>query len=153
MEAKTAKKIGFLSGMTDGEVRDLIEGAEKRPFKKGEPVLLQGAVNASLFLVQDGLLHVRRKAAGTEVMLGRLEPGSFFGEMSLFDPGPTSAEVVGVMPGTLIQISREHLDAFTESHPGAARVLLTGILVEIVRRLRAADLRLADAAHWAGLVQ
>jgi CRP-like cAMP-binding protein len=153
VDVKTAKKIGFLSQMADGELQALLADARRRPFRKGEPVILQGGFNASLYLVQDGVLHVRRKAGGHETMLGRLEPGSFFGEMSLFDPGPTSAEVVGVQPGTLIEVSRDHLDRFLESRPAAGRVLLTGVLAEMSKRLRAADERLADAAHWAGMLR
>ena len=153
MDVQLAKKIGFLAQMTDADLAALIGDAKRVPFKKGQPVILQGAFNASLYLVQDGVMHVRRRAKGHEALLGRLEPGTFFGEMSLFDPGPTSAEVVGVEPGTLIEISRDRLDAFMDARPQAARTMLTGILVEMSKRLRAADERLADAAHWAGLLR
>ena len=73
----------------------LIADARRVPFKKGQPVIRQGGFNASLYLVQDGVLHVRRKAKGHEALRGRREPGACLGAMSVVDAGRAAAEGSG----------------------------------------------------------
>lgn len=145
-------KVGFLAGLSSEDQRGLFEHATRRTFAKGEVILAQGAQNDRLHLVETGTLHVRRRTEGHDVMLGRLEPGAFFGEMSLFDPAPTSAEVTGVVPGTLVEVTREALDRFMATRPAAAQLLLTALLALLSHRLRDADDRIADSVRWGGLV-
>jgi CRP-like cAMP-binding protein len=100
-----------------------------------------------------GLLHVRRYSKGRQVLLGRLGPGSFFGDMSIFDPGPTSAAVVATSEGQLVEISAAHLELFKQVRPAAAAELLTGLLELMAQRLRRTDDRLVEAIFWGGLLR
>ena len=148
-----AKGIGFLSTLSEGDLRALLAGATRVPFRKDQDILTQGQRNASLFIVQEGLLHAARTAGGKQVFLGRLEPGAFFGELSLFDPGPTAATVHATSDGILLEISRSCLDAFIAEHPAAGAELLRHILHDVAHRLRSADERLADSVLWGGLLR
>jgi CRP-like cAMP-binding protein len=146
-------RVGPLAKLGEQEVGALTECSRMRPFRVDEIVIEQGQLNASLFVVVEGLLHVRRRAEGRQVLLGRLEPGAFFGDISLFDPGPTTADVVGVSPGRLIEITGDHLDQFVALHPGAAARLLRALLEETAHRLRRTDERLVEAIFWGGLLR
>lgn len=148
MDQELARRIGFLSALSDEDRTALLGAAKRVAFAKGTVLLTQGAKNDRLFVVADGKLHVRAHREGEESLLGRLEAGDFFGEMSLFDPAPTSAEVAAVTSGTLLEISRESLETFLEERPAAARVLLMSFLKDLSKRLRDADAKLADALHW-----
>jgi CRP/FNR family transcriptional regulator/CRP/FNR family cyclic AMP-dependent transcriptional regulator len=128
-----------------GEGRELLSAARRVVFQPGQEVLAQGRPNGSLFVVEDGVLHVRRIRARREVFLGRLERGSIFGELSLFDPAPTSASVRAMSDGSLLEISRECLDEFLVQQPGPGVRLLRTILRHLAARLRHADERIADA--------
>jgi len=110
-------------------------------------------MNSSLYIVLSGLLHVRRHAQGRKVLLGRMGSGSFFGDVSIFDPGPTSAAVVAVEPGRLLEITGDHLRRFTEQRPSAAAALLSGLLELMAKRLRRTDDRLVDAIFWEGMMR
>lgn len=153
MDSTVAKRVGFLAALSDDDLRAFVSHAEPLSFHKDQDVLLQGQHCASLFVVQQGLLHVRRLAKGHHVLLGRLEPGSVFGEVSLFDPGPTSASVRALSDGTLLAIRREHLDAFAATRPAAAVLIFNGILSEMAKRLRHADEQLIDSIVWGGLLK
>lgn len=122
-------------------------------FGSGEEILRQGQHNASLFLLEEGLLHVRREAKGHNVLLGRLEPGSFFGEISLFDPGPTTATVHALTDGQLLELRRDHFDEFRRRCPSAGAVILLGILEQVAARLGRTDERLVDSVMWGGLLK
>ncbi|MGD9762129.1 MAG: Crp/Fnr family transcriptional regulator [Candidatus Binatia bacterium] len=147
------KRVGALSRLTADEIEGLLSCGTRRPFRVDEVVLEQGRMNASLFIVVRGVLHVRRMAERKQVLLGRLEAGSFFGEVSLFDPGATTAAVVGASNGELVEIRREHLDAFGATQPAALARFLTGVIEEMARRLRRTDDRLVEAIFWGGLMR
>ncbi len=147
------KHIGFLSILSAADLQALLAGARRVPFRKDEDILTQAAPNASLFVVQEGLLHVVRTVGRKQVFLGRLEPGAFFGELSLFDPGPTAAAVHAASDGVLLEISRACLDKFMAAHPAAGVELLRRMLQDVAHRLRSADERLADSVVWGNLLR
>jgi CRP-like cAMP-binding protein len=153
MDSTQVKRIGLLQDFSDDDVTALLGCAGHRAFKKDEEVLKQGQRNASLFLVQEGLLHVRRRLKDREILLGRLEPGNFFGEITLFNPGPTTASVRGVSNGDLLILRRDQFDDFLALRPHAALQMVSRILAEMGNRLRQTDERLFDTLMWGGLVK
>ena len=56
-------------------------------------LIQEGADLNRLYILVSGELSVRRQGQHQEVELARLNPGDTFGEISVFDPGPTSAAV------------------------------------------------------------
>lgn len=152
-EQKAANRAGLLSSLSESDLQALLAGAKRLPFRKDENILIQGQSNASLFILVEGLLHVVRTAGGKQVFLGRLEPGAFFGELSLFDPGPTTAAVHAAEDGVLIEISRGCLDTFVAQHPAAGIELLRRLLHDVAHRLRGADERITEAVVWGGLLR
>ena len=153
MDANQVKRLGLLQDFSDEDVAALLRCGAHRAFSKDEEVLQQGQRNASLFLVQDGLLHVRRRMKDREILLGRLEPGNFFGEITLFNPGPTTATVRGVSNGHLLILRRDQFDDFLALRPHAGLQMVSRILAEMANRLRQTDERLFDTLMWGGLVK
>ncbi len=140
-----------LSRLTPPEVDALLAAGTKRTFRVDEVVLEQGVTDPTLFIVTQGVLHVRRQAEGRQVLLGRVEAGGFFGEISLFDPGPTTAAVAAATNGELVQLSRTQLQNFAESSPSIVVNVLVGLLEGMAQRLRRTDERLVEAIFWGGL--
>lgn len=147
----TARRVALLSKLTPRELETLVTGAKHVTFRAGEEVLSQGSVNGCLYIIESGVLHARRIGGRRSVLLARLEPGTFFGEMSLFDAAPTSASIQGVSDGSLIQITRACLNEFIDKHPKAAAELLQKVLKGLARRLRMADDRVTNALMFGGL--
>jgi CRP/FNR family transcriptional regulator, cyclic AMP receptor protein len=146
-------RVGPLAKLGEDEMKALADCSRQRTFKVDEIIIEQGQLNGSLFVVTEGLLHVRRRAEGRHVLLGRMEPGAFFGDISIFDPGPTTADVVGVTAGRLVEVAADNLDQFMALHPGAAARLLRALLEEVAQRLRRTDERLVEAIFWGGLLR
>jgi CRP-like cAMP-binding protein len=153
VDVQSLKRAGLLADLTDDELRIFASCARLVPFKKDDEVLHQGQRNASLFIVEAGLLHVRARSKGHDVLLGRMEPGSFFGEISLLDPGPTTAAVCAVTDGQLLEVGRAALDQFITRCPQAGARLLLHILEGMASRLRHTDEHLVDAIMWGGLLK
>ncbi len=137
--------IGIFDDLSSDERYALAKFARRTSFAKGDEILCEGRHNASLFVVTEGLLQARLRIDGGDTLLARIEPGSFFGEISVFDPGPTTAQVHAVTDGTLLEIERDQLLTFVDQHPAAGAQLLLRLMREIARRVRRADDRLGDA--------
>lgn len=138
-------KVGLFAGIPPRQLDTLLGGARRVLFKAGDEILAQGQVNGALYVVEDGVLHARRAGGRRSVFLARLERGSFFGEMSLFDAAPTSASIRAVSDGSLIRVTRDCLEAFIDRYPRAGAELLQRILRGLARRLRLADDRVTNA--------
>ncbi len=152
-DVKAFKRGGLLSALSDADAQALLDGAKRIEFRTDQEILVQGHRNASLFVVIEGLLHVRRHGGGHDVFLGRVEAGSFFGELSLFDPAPTTASVRALSDGVVLEISRDCLDEFLRHHPAAGARLLWSMLKDVSGRLRRADERVTDAVFWGGVLR
>ena len=140
-----------LSRLEPAEVDSLLSAGTRRSFRVDEVVLQQGVTDPTLYIVTQGVLHVRRQAEGRQVLLGRIEAGGFFGEISLFDPVPTTASVVAATNGEVVQLSRTQLQDFAEQSPGIVVNVLVGLLEGMSQRLRRTDERLVEAIFWGGL--
>jgi len=79
---------------------------------------------------------------GRELTLTELKPGDFFGEMSLLDDRPRSANVVAIDDVTMLALTRDAFAAHLKSHPQTA----VNMLGELTRRLRRADETIASLA-------
>lgn len=123
--------------------RELTAKAETRKFRRGDVVFRQGDVAAEIFLIVKGQIGIASQAPdGREALVARLEAGSIFGELPLFDGQPRSADARALESSRLLAISYEYVHAVIDEQPD----LLWGLLRIMAGRLRAADEALADAA-------
>ena len=116
-----------------------------RSFPAQTIVIGEGDTVDSLYIVLSGRLKVYASSDdGREVVLAELEPGDYFGELSL-DGAPRSASVKALVPCTCRIVQGAQLRAFLADHPDFA-LHLTHKLIRMVRRLTAqvASLALQD---------
>lgn len=102
-----------------------------------------------MFAVLDGEVRARIMAGGKETELARFGPGDIFGEMSLFDGGPRSADVVSNNPSTLLRISADRFDRLCKEQPDLANPLLFELAKTLAKRIRADDKKIADVYRLA----
>lgn len=134
--AKQLKKVSILGALSQGQLRTLANWADVVAFEEGETVVRRGDVGNGLYLILDGSAEVRRGNRS----LARLGAGQFFGEMSLFDNEPRSADVVSLSSSKMAVLQKWEFWGFAAGQPG----VVLSILQEMSRRLRAADEKLAE---------
>ena len=96
----------------------------------------QGDAGLGFYVIADGEAVVKR-GKRTVAKLGR---GSFFGEMSLFDDQPRSADVVATEPTKCLVLLRWNFWSLVSKNKKVTR----GLFQEMARRLRATDEALSD---------
>jgi transglutaminase-like putative cysteine protease len=116
--------------------RALLARSEHRVFQPGEVLIHQGSAPRSLFRVHSGFARVHREHCGAQVELSRMQPGTWFGELSLIDGSPASATVTAESRIEVDQISDEGLRAFIAEAPTAAVAFYKALSLILSRRLR-----------------
>ncbi len=126
----------IFSGLTDRQLRSLAKSVKTVAFPVNAKVIKQGEPGIGFYLILSGRAEVRQ---GTRT-LARLGPGQFFGEMTLFDEQPRSADVVAVEPSECAVLSRWEFWGFAKGEPE----VLQGILREMAHRLRETNRSLSE---------
>jgi CRP/FNR family transcriptional regulator, cyclic AMP receptor protein len=109
----------------------LVQQGREMSYKDGSTIVSQGTIGVGFFMILDGKAEVRK---GGKV-LATLSKGSFFGEMSLIDDQPRSADVVAVQATKCWAITSWAFASVMKTHPEIA----VGMLKELVKRLRTAQ--------------
>lgn len=112
-------------------------------FKAGDTIFLEREPGDALYVVDSGRVRIWvRDADANEVTLSELEPGDFFGEMSVLDGDKRSASATAVVDTELHCLRREKFEEFLLEHPQAALKVIRGIGA----RLRQTNLLVSERA-------
>ncbi|MCP4810097.1 MAG: Crp/Fnr family transcriptional regulator [Proteobacteria bacterium] len=71
-----------------------------------------------------------------EVVLGKIQPGHWVGEVQLTDGGEATVTIRASEPAAVVGLDGEALDALAEADPDAASALLSSIARDLATRLR-----------------
>jgi CRP/FNR family transcriptional regulator, cyclic AMP receptor protein len=129
-------KVSIVGNLSQRQLKDLAKWVKVLDFGAGETVVKRGEGGIGLYLILEGSAEVRRGSRS----LAKLGAGQFFGEMSLFDNEPRSADVVTLQASKLAVLSKWEFWGFAATEP---EVLLS-ILAEMSRRLRATNQALSE---------
>ncbi|MGH2635521.1 MAG: Crp/Fnr family transcriptional regulator [Actinomycetota bacterium] len=124
-------QVPLFAGLSRRHLKRLAEHADIVSFNDRETIVESGQPGGTFYVILEGEVKVVR--GGKTV--GRLDPGDFFGEISLLDGGPRTATVVADSPVTAIRIFKRSFDKVVSQDPGVA----SKILAVVARRLRDAE--------------
>jgi len=128
--------VPFFASLDNKRRKALASDGKELSYKAGESIVGEGASGVGFYLILDGKVEVRK---GSRV-LASLGKGEFFGEMSLIDDQPRSADVVAVTQTRCWALSSWSFNALVKANPDIALPMLK----ELVKRLRAANSSLID---------
>ena len=111
-------------------------------------IVKQGDCGDAMYLILQGELRVRIDVAGKETILTTLGIGDFFGDISLFDQGPRSADVVANVDSTLLKVSSSAIDQLAKEAPEIATPFLLAIGKTLTARIRADNKRYGDSVKF-----
>ena len=124
--------------------------AEYGEFVSVEPphnLVDEGAELGRMFILVSGELSVRRQGQSSEIELAKLHPGDTFGEISVFDPGPTSASILPTQTSVVWAISWPQLEFLMNNNHQLGGMLLIGLATLLSRRMREMNKKYVDASR------
>jgi CRP-like cAMP-binding protein len=128
--------VALLAGCSRRQLRAIARISEVIEVPAATVLARAGAPGDEFFLILDGSARVEvspRKRS-------RLEPGQYFGEMSLLDGGPRSASVTAETPLRLLVIKRRDFTTLLREAPE----LTQSLLATLSQRVRQAEAGLTD---------
>jgi len=135
----------FFGGLSDASLDLLISMLVERRFDAGATVVAEAEPGRSMFIVHSGELVVSKLTdSGCIIRMRDLEPGDFFGEMTLIEMQNRSATVVAESPTVLYELTAQKLYACYKADIHAYVIIIQNISRELCRRLRRADNRIAE---------
>jgi CRP/FNR family transcriptional regulator, cyclic AMP receptor protein len=123
--------IWLFSACPASQIRSIRRAVEEIEVPAGVVLCEEGSVGREFFFIVEGTASV--KHGGRKVTT--LEPGRYFGELSLLDRRPRNATIVSETPMKLLVLEQRTFNGLLDSTPGMCHKLL----IAMAERLREAD--------------
>jgi len=131
----TLQGVEIFKDMTDQQRGRFAQCMEVQKF---EVIVNEGDPGpGALYIILEGNVRVRKMIGGKENILTTLTAGELFGEISLFDRGKRSADIVANSSGVLLRISLEVFDRMVDKQPEVATPFLVAVARKMAARMRA----------------
>ena len=132
-ELEALRRVPLFSGLDRHHLAAVEHISRAVEFPAGELLIRENEPGHHFFVVLNGYVSVERDGAE----INRLEPGDFFGEISLLSNRPTTASVVTTSPARVLMIS-----------PAAFKQLLEEVPPMQMKVIEALAARLPDDFYW-----
>ncbi len=113
-------RVPRFQALEPSEIARLAEELLVRRFANGTDLTHEGDRAESMFIVVEGLLgeSAFSEKHAREMQVGKLVPGDFFGEMSLFTGEPRSTTVRALTDVVAYEITKEPMKRLLQARPG-----------------------------------
>ncbi|MCG8418183.1 MAG: cyclic nucleotide-binding domain-containing protein [Proteobacteria bacterium] len=133
-------QIEVFADLPSSHLREIAEIGSEEQFRGGEHIFSEGDAGDKFYLILDGAIRISRTVPGMgEEALAVLRPGTYFGEMSLVDEAPRSADAIVHERCRLFVITRRDLQDLLFVDRDLAYELLWRFVRTLSRRLRATN--------------
>lgn len=122
-------QVPLFFDLSSRHLKRLADRMEEQRFMEGASVVRHGEVGDTFYVIVEGEAKVI--GSGGRVV-HRLQPGEFFGEISLLDGGPRTATVVAETPMLMLTLARSAFRELIEVEPRVA----VGMLKHVASMLR-----------------
>lgn len=119
------KKSIFFSGLEDSELREFSERLREKKVKKNVFVIKENERTNEMYLIKEGKVNVMaNNPEGKELILATMQEGDIFGELSLLDDGPRSANIVTQVDCVLLVVYRQDFFELLNRYPKVANQVI-----------------------------
>ncbi len=131
-------RVGLLSALEPEQIRRLGEENADRVYAAGEQVIRQGDAGDSMFVIMQGRVEVTARDGGSApAKLAVLQPGDYFGEMSLMTGSPRVATVTTLEETRLLEIGKGSFRGVLAARPALVESLGAALRARLAERMKA----------------
>ncbi len=142
------RRIGIFSGLPDADLEAIWGKLARRTYPAGDPLFREGEAGDELFVLLSGEVSISVRSADEDIVLARLGPGSFFGEMAIIERAPRSATCAAIGECRVLAFNARDFDALLGENPGAATGILDRMLRISAERLMKTGSFLSQMVQW-----
>jgi CRP/FNR family cyclic AMP-dependent transcriptional regulator len=135
------QKLPLFSTLSSLEIDRLVAYARLQRVRRGEVLFSKGDVGSTLIAVVSGAVKICVPSSeGKEIVLNVIQPGEVFGEISLLDGQPRTANALCMFDSEILTLDRREFIPFLKQNPD---VMLT-LLAVLCGRLRRTSEQVED---------
>lgn len=137
------KRITIFSQLSDDQLSRIIPKLSRKTLAEDEILFRFGDPGHVLYIVQKGQVEIfSTDDDGEKIVLETFNPGGSFGEMSLIDGHPRSANAIAAKPTNLLRLDRKSFEEIVTWWPE----LSLGIMADLTRKIRFANTNIVSLA-------
>jgi CRP/FNR family cyclic AMP-dependent transcriptional regulator len=130
-------KVHMFEGLQRSYLKRIAEIGVREQHPIGTKIFSEGAVGDRMYLILSGAVRISREVAGMgEEALAVLRPGDYFGEMSLIDDSPRSADAKAHETTEVFVLHKDDLEDLLFVDRDLAYDLLWNFVRTLTGRLR-----------------
>lgn len=140
------KEISLFEGLSNDVINRIFRLGKLKYYPDGATIVEEGDRGETLHILVSGKAEVWKSVKGglsSSRRLAKLECGSIFGEMSLFDGAPYSATVKASGECVVLAIPGKSFKQFMRKNPEPAYKIFVSLICLMSNRLRRANLTLS----------
>jgi CRP/FNR family transcriptional regulator, cyclic AMP receptor protein len=132
------RRFDIFRSLKDSDAHVLSQGFQREDFPAGRHVFHEGESGDKLYLIAAGSVRISQPLLGgaREEALAVLRPGQFFGDMSLIDARPRSADAIAHEDCVLYSIDRSAFTTLLQVNAALAVDVLFQFMRSLCTRLR-----------------
>ncbi len=111
------RKIDFFESLDEKIVNNIARLCTELEYSSGDHIVRQGDSGLGLFFIIRGGIKVELEKNGMRMVVATMQPGDFFGELSLIDNKPRSANVICVEDTRCLVLTRDSFSKVTHKYP------------------------------------
>ena len=145
---KALQGIKLFAGLGADQLESFTRYLEPVKVPQFGNLVRKGQHGDAMYVVVDGELRALTIIEGKESILATMGSGDCFGEISLLDQGPRSADVVANRDSTLLKLSNASFERLVREAPALAMPFVLALSRQAVQRVRQATKRYEDSIQF-----
>ncbi|MHB8524240.1 MAG: sensor histidine kinase, partial [Limisphaerales bacterium] len=139
--------------MSERQLESFVRLMEVMEYSPSSCVFHKGDAGNAMYILLQGELRATTVVGEQECALSTIRPGEFFGEISLLDQGPRSADVIANQQSWLLKVSTQAFASLMRDAPEFASPILLAINRALAGRLRALTNRYEDTVSFSQRIE
>lgn len=131
------EKIPIFKGLQPQAINKIIPLLEEEVFPADTKIIREGALGDSLYIILSGSVRITKKAGkDEEIVINNLYGDAYFGELSLIDNLPRSANVITNEECSIVKLTKSAFNDLLENDTELATHFYKNFLTETFTRFR-----------------
>jgi predicted unusual protein kinase regulating ubiquinone biosynthesis (AarF/ABC1/UbiB family) len=144
--AQALGTLGFFRALEAEQLERVVSRCQERRYASGDSIVEEGGLGTGLFVLVEGRAEVAKVVQGRAThVLGKLEAGDHFGEMSLVTADPIAATVRALGEARCLHLPKSAFLELLESDSNLARRVLWVFVQRLAKNLSTTDASLVRA--------
>ena len=137
MDIGILKKVKFFDTLVEDELKEIASLSKPEEYREGETIFSEGDEGEKLFVILSGAVRISKNIPGMgEEALSILRDGDYFGEMSLIDNAPRSADARTHEDSSVMTLSKKDLETLMDEKKDIGYKILSKFVETLSQRLR-----------------